>query len=116
MSDVTLTAISIDCADASATAAFYAALLGWKITYDEGGMAAVEGDGATLYFGEIDGYTPPGWPSEAKQFHLDLRAADPGALVDRVAELGGSKPEFQPGERWIVFLDPAGHPFCISGP
>ena len=28
--------------------------------------------------------------------------------------LGGSEPDFQPGDgRWIVFLDPAGHPFCL---
>src|SRR3546814_12606937 len=77
-------------------------------------MAGVEGDGTTLYFGEIAGYWAPGWPSDSKQFHLDLRAPDPEALVDRVSQLGGSKPEFQPGESWIVFLDPAGHPFCIT--
>src|SRR3546814_20102488 len=77
-------------------------------------MAGVEGDGTTLYFGEIAGYWAPGWPSDSKQFHLDLRAPDPEALVDRVSQLGGSKPEFQPGESWIVLLEPAGHPFCIS--
>ncbi len=114
MSDVTFAATSIDCDDASASAAFYAALLGWEVTFDEDGMAAVEGDDKTIYFGEIEGYEGPGWPSDVKQFHLDLRAPDPEAVVDRVIELGGSKPEFQPGDRWIVFLDPAGHPFCIS--
>src|SRR3546814_9813166 len=98
MSDVTFAATSIDCANASASAAFYAELLGWKVTYDEVGMAAVEGDGTTLYFGEIAGYVAPGWPSDSKQFHLDLRAPDPEALVDRVSQLGCSKTEFQPGE------------------
>jgi hypothetical protein len=30
-------------------------------------------------------------------------------------ELGAAKPEFQPGgDRWRVFTDPAGHPFCQS--
>src|SRR3546814_12047947 len=108
MSDVTFAATSIDCANASASAAFYAELLGWKVTYDEGGMAAVEGDGTALYFGEIAGYVAPGWPSDSKQFHLDLRAPDPEALVDRVRQLGGSKPEFQPGESLIVFLQTEG--------
>lgn len=115
MSDVTFAATSIDCDDASATAAFYAQLLGWKVTHDEGGLAAVEGAGMTLYFATIDGYRAPGWPNDNKQFHLDLRAPDPDALVDRVTALGGSVPELQPGDgRWLVFLDPAGHPFCIS--
>ena len=115
MSEVTFVATTIDCADASRTAAFFAQLLGWEVTYDEGGMASVEGDGTTLYFGEIEGYEAPGWPSEHKQFHLDLRAPDPQEMVAKVSDLGGSLPEFQPGDgRWLVFLDPAGHPFCIS--
>lgn len=115
MSGITFAATSIDCDDASASASFYAQLLGWKVTFDEGGMASIEGDGITLYFAEIDGHVAPGWPNDNKQFHLDLRAKDPNELVDRVTELGGSLPDFQPGDdRWLVFLDPAGHPFCIS--
>ncbi len=115
MAPTTFVATSIDCDDASASAAFYARLLGWAVTYDEGGMAAVEGDGTTIYFAEVDGYQRPGWPNDNKQFHLDLRADDPDALVGTVTEMGGTVPDFQPGDgRWIVFLDPSGHPFCIS--
>ena len=114
MSTPTITAISIDCDNASASAAFWAGLLDGKVTYDADGMAAVEGDGRTLYFAEIDGYRAAGWPSEVKQFHLDLRADDPASFGDRIVDLGGSVPEFQPGgDRWTVFLDPAGHPLCI---
>lgn len=115
MSVPIVAAVSIDCDDASASARFWAGLLGGAVTYDADGMAAVEADGRTLYFAEIDGFESPGWPSDAKQFHLDLRAPDPSAFVDRVDELGGSLPALQPGgDRWTVFLDPAGHPFCIS--
>ena len=115
MSPASFLATTIDCDDASRSAAFYAGLLGWEVTYEGDGMASVEGDGHTLYFGEVEGYEPAGWPSPVKQFHLDLRAPDPAAMQDQVEELGGSLPDFQPGEgRWLVYLDPAGHPFCIS--
>ncbi|WP_370326681.1 VOC family protein [Euzebya sp.] len=112
----TVLALSLDCDDASASAAFWAGLLDGEVTYEADGVAAVEAPGLTMYFGELDGYQPPGWPSDAKQMHLDLRGADPGSYADTVRELGGSVPDDQPGgDRWTVYLDPAGHPFCISG-
>ena len=41
----------------------------------------------------------------------DLDAAEAWVL-----ELGATKSTTQPdGERWRVFLDPAGHPFCLAG-
>jgi len=30
-----------------------------------------------------------------------------------VTALGATKPEHQPGTSFLVFLDPAGHPFCL---
>lgn len=115
MTDTTYLATSIDCDDASRTAAFWADVLGWTVTYDADGMAAVEGDGHTLYFGEVEGFEAPGWPSATKQFHLDLRAPDLEAAIERATAAGATVPDFQPGgERWTVLLDPAGHPFCIS--
>ena len=30
-----------------------------------------------------------------------------------VLGLGATKTEAQPGSTWRVFLDPAGHPFCL---
>ena len=116
----TFLATTIDCADASAQASFWSGLLGWETTYDADGMAAVEGGGHTLYFGTVEEYVAPSWPDPGvgKQFHLDLRApegASPSSMAQRVTELGGSLPDQQPGgDRWTVFLDPAGHPFCIS--
>lgn len=115
MSSPLFTAISIESGDASALAAFYAGLLGWEVTFDADGMAAVEGDGNTLYFSTVDDHVPAGWPSDHQRFHFDLAAPDPDAFVSRVAELGGRLPEQQPGDgKWLVFLDPSGQPFCIS--
>jgi Glyoxalase-like domain len=40
-----------------------------------------------------------------------------GAMLDAgeaaVVELGATKHEHQPGTSFRVFLDPAGHPFCL---
>jgi hypothetical protein len=38
----------------------------------------------------------------------DLDEAEPEVLA-----LGATKPEHQPGTSFRVFLDPAGHPFCL---
>ena len=38
----------------------------------------------------------------------DLDAAEPAVLA-----LGARKHDVQPGETFRVYLDPAGHPFCL---
>jgi hypothetical protein len=66
---------------------------------------------------KIDDYQPPTWPDSdsPKQMHLDLAVDDlDEAVVDALA-LGAVRPDFQPApERYVVLLDPAGHPFCLS--
>jgi hypothetical protein len=44
---------------------------------------------------------------------LDLKVADLDAGEAAVVALGARKHEVQPGETFRVFLDPAGHPFCL---
>lgn len=108
---------SIDTPDAAASAAFYAALLGWE-TVAEGDGYAMIGDGSTsIGFGTIDDYLAPSWPDTgAKQFHLDLRVDDLAGATDRAVALGATRPDHQPGEGWTVMIDPAGHPFCLCPP
>lgn len=95
---------------------FYSALLGWEVTYsDENAGMISSGVGPALGFGAISDYQPPSWPDDGhKQFHLDLDVDDIDAAVARAVELGGTLPDDQPGERWKVVLDPAGHPFCFA--
>jgi hypothetical protein len=47
--------------------------------------------------------------------HLDLTVADVDLAEPRVLALGARKHETQPGadSNWRVYLDPAGHPFCL---
>jgi hypothetical protein len=45
--------------------------------------------------------------------HLDVVVDDLDAAEKAVLELGATRHEQQPGETFRVFLDPAGHPFCL---
>ncbi len=113
-----LAAVSLDCPDPSALAAFYAALTGGKITHDAPEASAVVlPGGARIIFLRVAGYLPPTWPEgdRPQQFHLDFDVDDLEEAEAIVCELGGAKPSFQPNPgRWRVMTDPAGHPFCLS--
>jgi hypothetical protein len=45
--------------------------------------------------------------------HLDVIVDDLDAAEAAVLSLGATKHEHQPGTSFRVFLDPAGHPFCL---
>lgn len=46
--------------------------------------------------------------------HLDFAVDDMEEAVNLAKSLGATRASDQPGERWRVMLDPAGHPFCLS--
>lgn len=45
--------------------------------------------------------------------HLDVMVESLDAAEPEVLALGATKPEHQPGTSFRMFLDPAGHPFCL---
>ena len=45
--------------------------------------------------------------------HLDVLVDDIDTAEAAVLDLGATKPDHQPGTSFRVFLDPAGHPFCL---
>ena len=49
----------------------------------------------------------------APQAHLDFDVDDLDAAEERLLTLGARKADFQPASSFRVFLDPAGHPFCL---
>jgi catechol 2,3-dioxygenase-like lactoylglutathione lyase family enzyme len=111
-----LFAVTIDAPDASALARFYGELTGMEVAYDgpEGAMLSGD-DGRFVMFQQIgDDYAPPRWPDPAypQQAHLDLLVRDMDAAEARARELGATSLEGG-GERFRVFADPAGHPFCL---
>jgi hypothetical protein len=48
-----------------------------------------------------------------QQMHLDVMVRDFESAEPAVLELGATKHEHQPGTTFRVYLDPAGHPFCL---
>jgi catechol 2,3-dioxygenase-like lactoylglutathione lyase family enzyme len=107
--------VVIDCPDAAALATFYGALLDWKVELDEG-WADVRADyGQCISFQQVEDYRAPVWPGQEvpQQFHLDVIVDDLDAGEVAVRELGATLAETQPGMTFRVFLDPAGHPFCL---
>ena len=113
---MTLFAVTIDAPDASALAHFYADVTGMEVTYDGPEGALISADGRSVMFQQVGDYAPPRWPDPAypQQAHLDLLVRDLDAGEARVIELGASRLEGG-GERFRVFADPAGHPFCLVG-
>jgi catechol 2,3-dioxygenase-like lactoylglutathione lyase family enzyme len=105
----------LDCPDPAALATFYAAMLDWELDVKPD-WADVRADyGQCLSFQPVADYRPPDWPSQdvPQQMHLDVIVDDLEAAEAAVLELGATKPDHQPGTTFRVFLDPAGHPFCL---
>jgi predicted enzyme related to lactoylglutathione lyase len=107
--------VVLDCPDAAALATFYGTMLDWKVDVD-GGWADIRADyGQCISFQQVEGYRPPVWPGQEvpQQFHLDVMVDDLDEAEAAVLELGATRAEHQPGTTFRVFLDPAGHPFCL---
>ena len=116
-----LNAIALDCADPAELATFYAAVLGTEIDdaeshdHDWTQLRPAGGSGVAVAFQQVADHRPPQWPGaeHPQQLHLDLAVDDLDAGEAAVVALGARKHAVQPGETFRVFLDPAGHPFCL---
>ena len=105
----------IDCPDPAALARFYGAMLGWQVD-PRGDWAEIRSDdGQCISFQQVEDYSAPRWPSQEvpQQMHLDVVVDDLDAGEAAVLDLGATRHEHQPGTSFRVFLDPAGHPFCL---
>lgn len=105
----------LDCPDPGALARFYGAVLDWEVKVDDD-WAEVRADyGAMLCFQQVADYRAPDWPGQSvpQQTHLDLMVEDLDVGEAAVLALGATKAEHQPGTTFRVYLDPAGHPFCL---
>jgi predicted enzyme related to lactoylglutathione lyase len=98
-------------------ARFYSELGGWSVNdeSDDEWARLDTGNGWTLDFQHVDDYRAPEWPTQnvPQQYHLDFDVPDLDEGERNVLALGATKAEFQPGTTFRVFLDPAGHPFCL---
>lgn len=118
MAIATLHSFVFDCPDPRALAEFYKELLGWEIVRDDTDWVVI-GDGGPVQmaFQHAADYVPPVWPQpdHPQQAHLDVTVADLAEAGERVTALGAVKHHHQPGDEkgFVVYLDPAGHPFCL---
>ena len=112
--------VALDCPDPLALARFYSAVTGWEIAGDpddgDDWIELVAPTGATIACQLAPDHRPPVWPSadQPQQLHIDFDVDDLDAGEASVLELGARKAEVQPGgDNFRVYLDPAGHPFCL---
>ena len=115
-----MNAVVLDCPDPKPLAEFYGALLGWPITEDGDDWVTISDGVATpVSFQQVEEeYIPPMWPdpNHPQQFHIDVTVDDIDKAEAQVLALGAVKHDYQPGEShddFRVYLDPAGHPFCL---
>ncbi|MEU3950170.1 VOC family protein [Streptomyces sp. NPDC029526] len=115
-----LVAITLDCPDPPALAAFYQQATGLEPhPKSDAEFAGLNGDedGLLIGFQRVEDYRPPMWPGQIvpQQLHLCFEVAESlDEAETRLLELGAGKPDHQPhGDRARVLTDPAGHPFCI---
>ena len=116
----TLELLIIDCPDPQRLARFYAELVGAEIIGSDADGAEIVPPGGgrpIIAFQQVERYTAPRWPGQTtpQQMHLDVRVEDFDVAEAAVLELGATKagsetPTFR------VYLDPAGHPFCLIKP
>jgi catechol 2,3-dioxygenase-like lactoylglutathione lyase family enzyme len=116
---MTLSGIVLDSPDANELAAFYQRLLGWNVLQDEPGwvkLGAPNG-GPGLSFQTDDRYVRPVWPAgpgdPQMSVHLDIGVDDLEVAGAHAEKAGATRADFQPQDDVRVFLDPAGHPFCL---
>jgi predicted enzyme related to lactoylglutathione lyase len=116
---VSLTATVLDAPDPRALAGFYQQLLEWPLGRDEPDWVTLRPPhgGAGLSFQTERAHIRPTWPAgpgdQQMQMHLDIEVDDLEAAGARAIAAGAVLADHQPQDDVRVYLDPAGHPFCL---
>ncbi|HVQ88501.1 MAG TPA: VOC family protein [Actinomycetes bacterium] len=110
--------VCVDCQDPKLLATFWAATLGWRITYEDSDEVVIEppkgspADGVSpdLLFGKA-----PDVKTVKNRLHIDLRPDDQAAEVARIEALGAKQVSVGQGDdvTWVVLADPEGNEFCV---
>lgn len=117
----TLDVVVLDCSDPRVLARFYAELLGGEIVGSDEEWAEVAlpftDHRPILAFQRVEAYRAPAWPGQdvPQQVHLDVRVDDLEAGERAVLAIGATATG-STTDTFRVYLDPAGHPFCLITP
>lgn len=107
---------AFDCPDPVVLASFYQLVVGGEIVPHDDEWIELHTSDGKLAFQRIDDHRPPTWPTgdRPQQAHLDIDVDDLDVGEAQALEIGAVKAAVQPHpESFRVFLDPAGHPFCL---
>jgi catechol 2,3-dioxygenase-like lactoylglutathione lyase family enzyme len=116
---LSLAGIVLDAPDARELAAFYRRLLGWEVKREEPGWVILVGpwERPVLSFQTESRYVRPTWPAgpgdQQMMVHLDIEVDDLDEAGAHAVAAGAVLADYQPQETVRVYLDPAGHPFCL---
>src|SRR5262245_13780100 len=105
--------VVIDCGDPPTLARFWAAVLDWKIVFeqpDEVVIAKAEDTYPGIVFGTV-----PEEKRTKNRLHIDLAPDDRDAEVERILALGATRTDVGQSEdvTWVVLADPEGNEFCV---
>ena len=112
-----LASIVFDCENPAELAQFWAALVGGEVAVSGDEFVAVRTTRGWIAAMRVPDHRPPTWGDAAvpKQMHIDLSVDDLDEAEAEAVRLGARLLSDQPApDRYRIFLDPAGHPFCLS--
>jgi len=115
------TVVVFDAADLEAESSFWAAILNGQVARDDEWHTVFDESGEWRVGIDLNpSFVRPEWPNgvQQQQVHLNLQVEDQYAAHEEVLGLGATV--LEPGksmdtpEGFLVYADPAGHPFCIA--
>ena len=86
-------------------------MVGLRRTY--GTVTALDDLSFEVPAGRVVGFLGPNGAGKTTTMRAIFGLTDLDAGEAAVLDLGATKHEHQPGKTFRVFLDPAGHPFCL---
>ena len=116
---LTLSSVVLGAPDARELAAFYQQIFGWTVVEDEPDWVRLRptDGGPGLSFQTETEHIRPTWPAgpgdQLMMMHLDIEVDDLDAAGARAVSAGAVLAEYQPQDGVRVYLDAAGHPFCL---
>ena len=112
--------VVFDAADLTAESTFWTGMLDGQVVADDDWHSVFDADGQWVIGVQLaPNHVPPDWPDgNPQQVHLDLHIDDPASAHAKAVALGArllrAADDLTVSEGHQVYVDPAGHPFCLG--